>query len=170
MRRSKVFWCTLQVRPGHEHTVAERVRRVASDVLRDCFVLERQALRRVQGSWTMATEVMYPGYVFLVTTDPQALQERLKGLPSLGQLIEANGRLGELCASEIAFITAFGGPDHLVRFSRGAIVDGELVVHEGPLQGRVSQVRKIDRHKRIARLDIGGARTATVGLEVVSKT
>lgn len=164
------MWCTLQVRLGHEHVAANRIRGLASDILQDCFVLERQALRRVQGVWTLAIEIMYPGYIFLVTTDSQALQERLKGFLSFGRLLETDGALNTLDSREAAFIASFGGPDHIVHLSRGSIVNGELVVHEGPLQGHTSLIRKIDRHKRIARLDIGGARTATVGLEVVSKS
>lgn len=166
------MWCVLQVRPGHEHAMAVRVRRVAGDTLRDCFVLERQALRRVQGEWSLNTEIMYPGYVFLVVADLQSLRSRLQDLSAFGQLVEADGQLSVLSDDEIAFITAFGGADHLVRFSRGNIVDGQLVVYEGPLQGRASLVKKIDRHKRIARLGTGGlgSRGATVGLEVVSKT
>lgn len=151
--------------------MANRMRGLAPDILRDCFVLERQALRRVQGAWTLAAEIMYPGYVFLVTNDSRALQERLKELPPFGRLLETDdGALRTLDSHEVAFITSFGGPDHRVRLSRGAIVNGELVIHEGPLQGRTSLIRKIDRHKRVARLDIGGAHTATVGLEVVSKS
>ena len=49
---------------------------------------------------------------------------------------------------------------------------GRTVIDEGPLRGHVDRIKKIDRHKRIAYLDIGllDQKQVRVGLEIVRKT
>ena len=47
-----------------------------------------------------------------------------------------------------------------------------MVVTSGPLRGREAQISKIDRHKRLAWLDMrmfGRNKSIKVGLEIVSK-
>lgn len=168
-------WCALQVTPGHERALARRAARVACDSLTDSFVLYRQALRRFEGAWHLREEVMFPGYVFLVTTDRVALAEQLELLVPAARLVGAGDAVATLDDEEVAFVRDFGGARRVVEMSRGSIVDGRLVVREGPLAGREQLVAKIDRHKRIAFLNIrtgaalgGGA--VRVGLEVVSKS
>lgn len=162
--------------PGHERAQARRAARVAGDSLIDGFVLYRQALRRFEGAWYLREEVMFPGYVFLVTADRTALAERLDLLAPSARLVGAGGAVATLSDEEVAFVRDFGGARHVVEMSRGAIVDGRLVASEGPLAGREHLVAKIDRHKRIAFLDIrtgaalGGGGAVRVGLEVVSKS
>ena len=165
-------WCVLQVAPGHEDALAARVARVARAALDDCFVLRRQALRRRGGAWHLCDEVMFPGYIFLVTDDPAGLAEGLGLLTSFAHLLNCDGAPATLDEREVAFVRDFGGPHHTVALSRGSIVGGLLTVEEGPLKGREHLVTKVDRHKRMAWLHGGmlGAGSVRVGLEVVSKT
>ena len=165
-------WCVLQVAPGHEDAMAARVARVARAALDDCFVLRRQALRRRGGAWHLCDEVMFPGYIFLVTDDPAGLAEGLGLLTSFAHLLNRDGAPATLDEREVAFVRDFGGPHHTVALSRGSIVDGRLMVEEGPLKGREHLVAKVDRHKRMAWLHGGmlGTGSVRVGLEVVSKT
>lgn len=61
---------------------------------------------------------------------------------------------------------------NLIGMSRGIMRDGILMVTSGPLKGREELVRRIDRHKRIAEIEIPfGAdnRRVTVGLEIYKK-
>lgn len=152
--------------------MAARVARVAGASLDDCFVLRRQALRRHGGAWHLCDEVMFPGYIFLVTGDPAGLAEGLGLLTSFAYLLNCDGVPATLDEREVAFVRDFGGPQHMVVLSRGSIVDGRLTVEEGPLKGREHLVAKVDRHKRMAWLRGGilGVGSVRVGLEVVSKT
>lgn len=56
--------------------------------------------------------------------------------------------------------------------SKGVIRNGRPVITSGPLKGREGLIRKIDRHKRIADIEIplaGERRQVTVGLEIYEK-
>ena len=65
-----------------------------------------------------------------------------------------------------------GGEEQVVRMSEG-IIEGEKVhVTDGPLQGMEGYIRKIDRHKRKAYLEIsmfGRIQSVQIGLEIVKK-
>jgi transcriptional antiterminator NusG len=56
--------------------------------------------------------------------------------------------------------------------SKGIIEGDQIIVERGPLKGYEGFIKKIDRHKRIAFIDIELFNTITtikVGLEIVSK-
>ena len=57
--------------------------------------------------------------------------------------------------------------------SQGIIVNGRVIILSGPLVGEESRIRKVDRHKRRAWLQIklfGKPYTVVVGLEISQKT
>ena len=162
----------LQVTPGRERSMADRIKALADDLVQDCFVLDYQTLRKHQGIWHLETEAMFPGYVFISSKNVEALRERLKLSTEFVRLLGANRRIFDLEPREAAFIREFGGSDHMVGMSRGVIEEGRTIVEEGPLRGHVDVIRKIDRHKRVAYLDWGllDHKQIKVGLEIVSKT
>ena len=60
----------------------------------------------------------------------------------------------------------------LIEISRGVIRNGAPVITSGPLKGRERLIRRIDRHKRTAEIEIpfaGDKRRVTVGLEIYEK-
>ena len=62
--------------------------------------------------------------------------------------------------------------DGILEISKGIIVDQKLTILSGPLKGRESQIKKIDRHKRKAWVSVnlfGKERLIVVGLEVFQK-
>ena len=62
--------------------------------------------------------------------------------------------------------------DNLVALSRGVIRNGNTVVTSGPLKGREGLIRRINRHRRTAEIEIpfrGKTVQVTVGLEIYEK-
>lgn len=170
---ASVGWNVLQVVPGQEQSMAERAASlVGPELLSACFPLRYELLKKQQGAWRLVTEVMFPGYVFLSTGDIDAVRERLKLSTSFARLLGAGDAIFSLTSEEAAFVSEFGGADHVVGMSQGVIEDGRTVVRSGPLRGREGLVRKIDRHKRVAYLDVGLLDQARVrvGLEITRKT
>ena len=78
-----------------------------------------------------------------------------------------------LSAEEVAWLQALTNVEtHTVEFSRGVIEGDEVKVVKGPLRGQEAKIRKIDRHKRLAFLEMhifGRTKVVKVGLEIVSK-
>ena len=78
-----------------------------------------------------------------------------------------------LSNEEKTLISAFvGDEDHVMKMSEGIIEGDQIRVLKGPLQGYEALVAKVDRHKRLAYIDLnilGRIKTVKVGLEIVQK-
>ncbi|MEG2506006.1 MAG: KOW motif-containing protein, partial [Carnobacterium sp.] len=62
--------------------------------------------------------------------------------------------------------------DHVVDMSVGYIIGDKIIVRDGPLKGKEGSIKKIDRHKRIAFIEVeflGEVRETKVGLEIITK-
>jgi transcriptional antiterminator NusG len=62
--------------------------------------------------------------------------------------------------------------DHCVAFSQGIIVGKKVVITDGSLAGMESMIKKIDRHKRLAVVEMeffGEVRKMTLGVEILQR-
>lgn len=148
---------------GKEDAACARL--VRTGLVKDAFCPRRQTLRRVKGVWTIFTDPVWPGYV--LATPAAALGDK-----DLAALRAA----GWLSAAESQLIDRLCGSMRTVLISEGVIENGRLHVSFGPLKGLEPLVKKIDRHRRMAWLELPGAgpqapaRRMGVALEVTSKT
>ena len=101
------------------------------------------------------------------------LVEELKQYAQVFSVFENDGRLVRVEPEEEKVLRMLCGAGHHSQMSRGYIRDGKTVVTEGPLKGKENLIRRIDRHKRIARVGMpstGQLREMQVGLEIVAKS
>ncbi len=194
------MWYVIQVFTGTEERTAESCRRVigiqdkdADDVLQDadsvfqgtdgilqnadtvlqkCFIPYVIRKRRYYGEWHEEKKILFPGYVFLVSDNPGELFLRLKKVPGLTKLLGTGDEIVPLSAEEEELLKKLGGESQVVEGSIGILEQDKIIVTEGPLQGMEGYIRKIDRHKRTAWLEVelmGRKIETQVGLEIVEK-
>lgn len=167
-------WYVVQTMGGQESQVRDMIVRLVDPCLVDeAFVPRYEMFRREEGVWVKRTEVLLPGYVVVVTQDPAKLKTALSRVPRFTRLLGNDGMFTRLDDREVAFINSFVQPgNRTVKMSTGVIEGDEIIVLDGPLKGRTALIRKIDRHKRLACLDIemlGRKKTVRVGLEIVAE-
>ncbi len=126
------------------------------------------------GQWVRAVKRLLPGYVFVRTDDPDALAAGLRGLPGFSRLLGVSGeRFMALTPGEEAWLGALANPEtHVVELSQGVIEGDRVRVSAGPLMGYESAIKRIDRHKRVAWIEVslmGRTKLVKVGLEIVRK-
>ena len=141
-------------------------------VLKKCFIPYVIRKRRYCGEWHEEKKILFPGYVFLVSDNPGELFLRLKKVPGLTKLLGTGDEVVPLSAEEEELLKRLGGEDHVVEGSIGILEQDKIVITEGPLQGMEGYIRKIDRHKRTAWLEVelmGRKLETQVGLEIVEK-
>lgn len=130
-------------------------------------------MKRVAGEWRHVRELLFPGYLFLKTNDPEGASQLLGQLPGLSRILGRNGAFIPLSTQEVSWLEVLTAPDaHVVKMSRGIVERDEIVVTEGPLRGHEALIAKVDRHKRLAYLEVrmfGRTKTVRVGLEIVRK-
>lgn len=168
------MWYVLRCPDGQEDTMIHFCRmQLPQDVLKDAFQFTYARMRRYEGQWHREIKPLFPGYIFLESNEGQCLV--WKGGRAMESSLEQKSR--EFCRridpGEEELLQKLCGIDHHMDMSRGIIKDGITCVTEGPLKGKEALIRKIDRHKRLAMLDLSWLhRPADVwtGLEIVSKS
>lgn len=168
------MWYVVQVVGGRERRVLQLVERlVDGDVLQECFIPQYEIMKKVKGEWKLRTEILLPGYLFLITNKVDQAADELRRVPAFTKLLGNDSAFIPLNADEIAFIDSFTTQNHrVVEMSEGVIEGDEICITKGPLVHQRGLVKKIDRHKRLAYVEttmFGRTLNLKVGLELVRK-
>lgn len=97
------------------------------------------------------------------------MKRHVDHIPDTVTPVIVGGEFSHIQQGEQAFLSEMLDSDYCIRCSLGYIVDGQVVVEKGPLQGKEKYIKKIDRHRRIANILLpfmGEDRLIKVGLEV----
>lgn len=165
---------TIQVVGGQETRAVELITRVACDAVRECFVPRREVMNRTGGAWHKRCEKLFPGYVFVQTENPVKVQQLLRTVPTFTRMLGSAGdTFLPLTPDEVTWINVHTNAEtHVVEMSEGIIEGDRVVVTSGPLKGQEASISRIDRHKRLAWVDMdvfGRHKTIRVGLEIVAR-
>lgn len=174
-------WYVVQVQAGREGAVCELIKRVASEgadesgprLLAECFTPRFVTRRKCRGEWRDMQKLLFPGYVIAVTGRPEELALRMREVPEFALLLSMGETFVPLREDERVWMEELAEDgDRTVALST-AVKDGDSIrVTEGPLRGREGIIKKVNRHKCLAHLEvsIAGKRvTTTVGLAVLPK-
>lgn len=168
-------WYVIQVRGKMEEKIKKACeQRISSDVLKECFVPKHKQLKKINGKWSEVESILFSGYVFLVSDNPNELYLKLKEIPDLTKMLGySDNEFYPLYDEEVEFLKTFTNQEYIVEMSKGLIENDEIKITSGPLKGKEGIIRKINRHKRIAMIEVelfGKITQTYVGLEIISKT
>lgn len=167
------MWYVVQVRTGTEENILIQCKKNVSDIaLERCFIPYCEEKKRIRGEWITERKILFPGYVFMITEDFEKLYEELKHVIGMTKLLGTGEEIVPLKEEETEFLQSFGGEEQVVKMSEGIIEGSYLKIMSGPLQGKEGYVKKIDRHKRKASLEVdmfGRMQRIQVGLEITKK-
>lgn len=168
-------WYVVRVREGSEASCAHDVARLASDLVEDCFAPRVRLLQKRQGEWREVERLLYPGYAFALTGEPRRLDRRLTSAASVQAHLVGRRRAGyvPLADAEQAWFQAVLDEGRVLRPSEGVIESGHLRVRSGPLRGFEERVRKFDRHKATAWVEVEmpeGPALVKAALAITSRT
>ena len=158
------MWYVVQTVAGREFAVCRLIESlVEDDVLQECFVPRYEVQKQFRGQWRTCTATLFPGYLIVVTDRVDELESQLRRVPAFVPLER----------DEVAWIDAFTEKGHrTVGVSEGVIEGDRIIVLKGPLVGREGWIRKINRRKRTAYLEIemfGRTIQTKIGLGIVRK-
>lgn len=166
-------WYVMQVRTGTEENICVQCRKdIPEAILEKCFLPYYEEKRKIRGEWKILKKHLFPGYVFVISNDREQLYMQLKKVIGLTKLIGTGREIIPLTEEEVRFLLRFAGEEQIVSMSEGIIEGSKVIINSGPLKGMEGYIRKIDRHKRKAYLEIpffGRTQNIQVGLEIVEK-
>ena len=167
------MWYVIQVATGKEEQILAMIKKYGVQrYLRECFSPRYERRRKHLGQWRQEEAILFPGYIFVISDEVEELYQSLKHIPELTKILGVGEKWTPMTREDIEVVEMLSGRERVVRFSEGYIVGSKVVVKKGPLQGMEGTIRRIDRHKRRAYLEIpmfGRVLNAQVGLEIVGK-
>lgn len=155
-----------------EQTKTEILRFVPKEYYKKCFIPMKKECKKYQGSWKIIEKTLFPGYLFLETEQIEGIFFCLKKIPQFVRVLKTGEIFTPVTEEEETFLRKLLGSGESVDVSLGMIEDQKVRVMQGPLQGLEGMIRRIDRHKRKAYLQLRmfeRTMEITVGLEVIEK-
>lgn len=124
------MWYVAQVQAGRESSTLEMCRRlVPPSVMEDCFMPEYEVMWKIRGEWRLVKRLLFPGYLFFVTDDPEALNRELSRVPMPIRLLgNEENSFFPLTGKERDWFLSFMDGSHTVRMSEGYIAGDKITV------------------------------------------
>lgn len=145
------MWYVIQTLGGKEEETADMIRKmISSYYMEECFVPKRERMKKFHGSWNKVEEVLFHGYVFVVSKRPEELYEELKQIPRLTKVLGREDQyFFSLSEDDERFVREIGNEDYKTTISQIELAEGKQIrVIEGPLKGFVGDVVKVNLHKK----------------------
>lgn len=167
------MWYVIQVAVGQEKATLELVEHfVDGKTLKEVFIPQREVMRHRNGEWVKVYEILFPGYLFVITKSPDELFAQLVKVPAFTRLLGSEDAFVPLSREEVNIINVFAGDDHVVEMSEGVLEGDEVRILCGPLRDHDAIIKMIDRHKRVAYVQmhiLGREANVKLGLEIIRK-
>jgi transcriptional antiterminator NusG len=166
-------WYVIQVITGREERICSSIKQTLDPALfKYCFVPQRESLYKKEGKYISINKPLFPGYLFLITDHIEQVHSCICKMPHIIRILGTGNRFIPLEEKEVEVLCKFTDKAFNVSLSKGFIVGNEITITEGPLQGQEGRIRKIDRHKRIAIIEVsflGKGTKVRVPLEIIEK-
>ncbi len=168
------MWYVIQTLGGEEERTADMIRkRVPFYYIEDCFIPKRERMKKFHGCWNKVEEILFRGYVFVISDQPRELYQSLRHIPKLTKILgREEGYFVPLNAEEKRLIQRIGNNEHMTPISRIELEEGKCVrVVDGPLKDYLGNVVRLNLHKRevVVRVEfMGREMELKMGIEMVS--
>ena len=169
----QIMWYVIQTQTGKEELVRQLIcNMLPAESFEDCRILYYEAERKYRGIWRMEQRRVFPGYLFLITEQIGEAQSYLRRIPEMTRLLGSENLAMPITEAEADVLQQLCGEDGNAAMSSGIQIGDQILVKQGCLKGMESRIRRIDRHKRRAWIELellGEQRLVEVGLEIVEK-
>lgn len=141
------------------------------------FLPKIEKFKSKQGVKFYEPAIMFPDYIFIKTNlSKKEVEEKMKIWKSHISSIVRHLSIDDevtmaLQDQEQEYLESVLNEEYVMTHSIGIIKDSQLIIQSGPLVGKEHLVKKIDRHRRVAFLDLNiFGTTLRVPLEITHKS
>lgn len=167
------MWYVIQTVSGKEQSCAGICRaRIDSSLYNRIFVPMYIDKLHFKGKWHDVKKVLFPGYFFIDTEEIDAVSDIISGIELFAKILKNAEKPSPIHSEEKNFLQSMMDDEYIIHCSKGFIIGEKICITEGPLRNHYGLIRKIDRHRRTANLEInffGRMTPAEVGLEVLAR-
>ena len=146
-----MLWYVLQTRTGEEEKLTGLIRRmVPRELYKECFVVYQEQLWRRQQKNFVHVKRAFPGYVFIISKEPEALFFCLKKVPAMARMmVDEDCFFLSVEEDEAEFLEQIMNRDHVIGLSYLSTDGrGNILQVSGPLEKCIDEVEKYRFGKR----------------------
>ncbi|NLN64430.1 MAG: antiterminator LoaP [Clostridiaceae bacterium] len=171
-------WFVFHVQTGQERTACTFLNKLFDNRESIAFIPQIKIIIKRSQFIRKELKPMFPGYVFIESILGEKIfisraYEYTKFSSCIFYLLRnGNVDFGKVREEEKELLLSFCNNEYIVEDSKGFIAGDKVFIVSGPLQGKEGIIKKINRHKRRAEIELqcfGELRHISVGLEIVSK-
>lgn len=85
-------WYVVQVRTEKKKKLEEMSIYIDHDILVDCFIPITKKKKKYQGTWHIVDDILFKGYIFMITNQVEQLYTQLKKYQILQNSLETMGK------------------------------------------------------------------------------
>ncbi len=173
-----MYWYVLFIRTGREANVELLLKKRLDANVFVPFVPMLETLFKISGQVRRELKPLFPGYIF-IESEVSGVEfiKRKNSIISASEDIVRFLKYGDtsefaMREHEKCMLLNLCNDERCIESSVGIIEGNRVYIKEGPLKGMESIVKKIDRHKRRAVINLdfmGEIREINVALEIVEK-
>ena len=165
--------CVIQTVTGREKELVEVIEKVLSGSgYKQCFVIQRECIWRIEGGLRMHIEPLFPSYVFVETDAPENFFFALKHVPKLTKLLGSEGSFWTVQKEEEQILRELIGEDRSLTIRLSPVKtdeSGTIVSAEGALKKYMGMIVKKRLRKRSVIVEIpflGETRRIQLGIRL----
>lgn len=172
-----MYWYVLFVRTGREYKVEKFLKERLDANIFMPFIPLHEKIFKTAGTVKKELKPLFPSYVFIESEIPG--QEFIKmtrrifySSRDIVSLLRYSDTEVEMKESERQILLNLSNKDYCIESSIGIIEGDRIYIIDGPLKGKESIVKKINRHKRQALVEIefmNELRLLSLSLEIMKK-
>lgn len=171
-------WFVFYVQTGQEQTTCDFLNKLFNRKESSAFIPQVELIFKNSGLIRKELKPMFPGYVFTDSIlDERKFLNEANNYSRFSKCIYkllGNNNVDYMKVSEDEknYLLGFCDERYIAEESKGFIIGEKIFINSGPLKERESIIKKIDRHKRRAEIELlflGGKRRISVSLEIISK-
>lgn len=171
-------WFVFFVQIGNEQTACDFLNKLLNREESTAFIPQVELIFKNSKLMRKELKPMFPGYVFTDSTldERKFISDACKYARFSKSIFKLLGNEStdymKLSEGEKNYLLGFCDDRYIAEESKGFIVGDKIFIYSGPLKGRESIIKKIDRHKRRAEIEmicLGDIRRISVSLEIASK-
>ncbi|AJQ26585.1 antiterminator LoaP [Pelosinus fermentans] len=166
-----MYWYVLWVKTGAEEGIQKCLQSYFDYNTLHSLIPKRLLIEKRQGVAHLVQKKMFPGYVFICADMNYIIYNIIKKIPKIIKILNSNGSYySAIDDSEINIILSLVGSGDIVKISRIHIKNSKIFILNGPLKNLEGIVKRIDKHKKRAKILINLLNTPKlidVGIEIV---
>lgn len=168
-------WFVVQVFRGFEDIFVNRLN-FSDDY--NVFTPKQALILKRKDRIVKILKPLFPGYIF-ISTDldfskfKRFYQQHISCIDGCIKILKYNDEIDALMPYEREFIERFINSENIIDSSIGFIEGERIRIIEGPLVGNETFIKKINRHKRTAIIEIvlfGQVQSIELSCEILTKT